>query len=46
MCIQNKYGCEHVLIKLIDSWKYALYNDKYVGALLIDLSKVFDCIPH
>ncbi len=26
---RKKYGCEHVLVKLIDSWKYALYNDKY-----------------
>ncbi len=35
-----------MLVKLIDSWKNALDNDKYVGTLLIDLSKAFDCIPH
>ncbi len=35
-----------MLVKLIDSWKYALDNDKFVGTLLIDLSKAFDCIPH
>ncbi len=43
---RKKYGCEHVLVKLIDSWNYALDNDKFVGTLLIDLSKAFDCIPH
>ncbi len=36
----------HVLVKLIDSWKYALDNDKLVGTLLIDLPKAFDCIPN
>ncbi len=46
MCIQKKYRCEHVLVKLIDSWKYVLDNDKFVGTLLIDLSKAFDCIPN
>ncbi len=35
-----------MLVKLIDSWKYALDNDKFVGTLLIDLSKVFYCILH
>ncbi len=35
-----------MLVKLIDSWKYAIDNDKFVGTLLIDLSKAFDCIPH
>ncbi len=43
---RKKYGCKHVLVKLIDSWKYALDNYKFVGILLIVLSKAFDCIPH
>ncbi len=43
---RKKYGCEHVLVKLIDTWTYALDNDKFVGTLLIDLWKAFDCIPH
>ncbi len=43
---RNKYDTEHVLIKLIDSWKCALNQDKFVGTLLMDLSKAFDCIPH
>ncbi len=35
---RKKYGKEHVLIKLIDSWKYALHNDNFVGTVLMDLS--------
>ncbi len=35
------YRCEHVLVKLIDSWKYALDEDNFAGTLLIDLSKYF-----
>ncbi len=38
--------CEHVLVKLIDSWKYAVDEDNFAGTLLIDLSKAFDCMSH
>ncbi len=27
--------CEHVLVKLIDSWKYALDEDNFARTLLI-----------
>ena len=30
----------------IDSWIGAIDDGKYVGALLLDLSKAFDCVPH
>ncbi len=43
---RKKYGTEHVLIRLIDSWKCALDENKFVGTVLMDLSKAFDCIPH
>ena len=35
-----------MLIRLIENWKQSLDNPKFVGAVLIDLSKVFDYIPH
>ena len=40
------YSSSHVLIKLVENWKKELDNKKYVGAILMDLSKAFDCIPH
>ena len=33
-------------MKLIEDWKINLDKKKYVGAVLMDLSKAFDCVPH
>ena len=30
----------------MENWKKSLDNRKFVGAVLMDLSKTFDCIPH
>ena len=43
---RKKYSTNHVLIRLIENWKKHLDNKKFVGAVLMDLSKAFDCIPH
>ncbi len=43
---RKKYGTEHALIKLIDSWKFALDENKYAGTVLMDISKAFDCVPY
>ena len=40
------YNCEQVLIKFICMWKESLDNNNYFGAVLMDLSKAFDCLPH
>ena len=40
------HSTQHVLIRLIEEWKQALDNNKFVGAVLMDLLKAFDCIPH
>ena len=36
----------HVLIRLIENWRHVIDNDLFTGAVLTDLSKAFDCIPH
>ena len=33
------------MIRLIEDWRSHLDNDLLVGAILMDLSKAFDCIP-
>ena len=40
------YGCQHVLMRLIENWKLALDNKKIIAALSMDLSKAFDCLQH
>ena len=39
-------GCHSVLIHATETWKQALDNKCYVGIVLTDLSKAFDCLPH
>ena len=43
---RKKYSSNHVLINLIETWKKQLDNKLFVGAVLMDLSKAFDCVPH
>ena len=31
---------------MVENWKRELDNKKYVGAILMDLSITFNCIPH
>ena len=40
------YSSQHVLLKLTEEWRRHLDKNKVVGAVLMDLSKAFDCIPH
>ena len=43
---RSKYSTQHVLLRLIEQWRTFLDNDRLVGAILMDLSKAFDCLPH
>jgi hypothetical protein len=36
------YGCQTTLLKVIEYWKQALDENKYVAAILMNLSKAFD----
>ena len=40
------YSCQNVLLKLTEKWRQHLDNNQIVGAVLMDLSKAFDCLPH
>ena len=34
------------LLRLLEDWREALDKNVYVSAVLMDLSKAFDCLPH
>ena len=38
------YGAQHALVKLVEKFKISLAEGGRAGAVLMDLSKVFDCI--
>ena len=40
------FGAQHYLIAMIEKWRDSMDKGKFFGALLTDLSKVFDCLPH
>ena len=37
------YSINHIVIRLIENWRHALENNLFTGAVLMDLSKAFDC---
>ena len=43
---RKSYSSNHVLLRLIENWKKSLDNKNFVGTVLMNLSKAFDCIPH
>ena len=42
---RKNYSCQHVLLRMTSLAKF-LDDNKVVGAILMDLSKAFDCLPH
>ena len=47
LCAFRKgYGCQTTLLRLLEDWKQALDKNEYIAAILMDLSKAFDCLPH
>ena len=47
LCAFRKgHGCQTTLLRLLEDWKDVLDKNEYVAAILMDLSKAFDCLPH
>ena len=40
------HSTQHYLIVLLDKWKQTVDQGHVFGALLTNLSKAFDCLPH
>ena len=43
---KKSYSSSHVLLRLIENWKNSRDNKNFVGTVLMDLSKAFNCILH
>jgi hypothetical protein len=43
---RSRYRCQTALLKIIENWKKALDDNKFVAAILMNLSKAFDCLSH
>ena len=43
---RKHYSANNILISLLENWKKNLENNKIIGAVFMDLSKAFVCIPH
>ena len=40
------YSNRHVLFRLLQEWKTELDKSRFVGTMMIDLSKDYNCLPH
>ena len=40
------HGCSTALLTLTEQWKEELDRHEVIGAVAMDLSKAFDCLPH
>ena len=43
---RSKFGTQHALFRLIQQWESCLDKSGKIGAILMDLSKAFDSLPH
>ena len=40
------HSTQHALFKLLEAWQEELDKGGFVGTILMDLSKAYDCLPH
>ena len=44
--LRRGHGCQTTRLGLLEDWRETLDKNQYVTAVLMDLSKAFDCLPH
>ena len=45
-CFRDGYSTQHALMRLVENCRAGLDDKNIVGMVLMDLSKVCDCLPH
>ena len=43
---RKAHSTQHAIFRLLQSWQTELDESGYVGSILMDLTKAYDCIPH
>ena len=43
---RKQFSTQHALLRLIEKWKKHLDENGTIAAVLMDLLKAYDCIPH
>ena len=46
MWYRKGYNAQHALVALLEKWKSSLEKNGFAGAVLMELSKAFDCLNH
>ena len=43
---RKNYSCQYALLNMLRRWQSSLNTNGVTGAILMDLSNAFDCLPH
>ena len=43
---RKAHSTQHALFKLLQAWQKGLDNSGFIGTILMNLSKAYDCLPH
>ena len=43
---RKAHSIKHALFKFLQEWQKELDNSRFIGTILMDLSKPCDCLPH
>ena len=46
MSFRKAHSTQHALFKLLHSWQKELDSSSFIGTILMNLSKAYDCLPH
>ena len=44
--IRRAHSIQHALFKLLQAWQKELDNSGFIGTIIMDLPKAYDCLPH
>ena len=43
---RRAHSTQHAPFKLLQAWQKELDNSGFIGTILMNLSKAYDCLPH